>query len=87
MEKLLTHGDLPVPAKDVFFATKYLRDLRFKFQNPETFEITSVYLTRTDKTKFRVKVFRGGKCLVAKYVEAENFADLINRLNGMMFNL
>ena len=55
----------------------YLRSCRLQVQNPENCEITSYYITRTDKNRFRVKVFRGGKCLKAEYVKAESFAEIL----------
>ena len=54
-----------------------LRSCRLQVQNPQTFEVTSYYITRTDKDKFRVKVFCGGKCLLADYVKAESFAEIL----------
>lgn len=69
------------PTSDNYFTAKFLTDCRFKFRNPETFEVTSVYLTRTDKSRFRVKIFRGGKCLTAEYIEGESFADILNKIN------
>ena len=54
-----------------------LRSCRLQVQNPQTFEVTSYYITRTDKNKFRVKVFCGGKCLMAEYVTAESFAEIL----------
>lgn len=59
----------------------YLRSCRLQVQNPENCEITSFYITRTDKNRFRVKVFRGGKCLMAEYVKAESFAEILLNAN------
>lgn len=50
------------------------------FENIENAEKTSVYLTQTDKNKFRVKVFRGGKCIMANYTEAASFAELLTKI-------
>lgn len=66
---------------DNYFTAKFLTDCRFKFRNPETFEVTSVYLTRT------VKIFRGGKCLISEYIEGESFADILNKISVTIFNL
>ncbi len=65
---------------EAYASVKYLRSCRLQFQNPETFEVTSVYITHTDKERFRIKIFRGGKCISAKYVAAENFADILSNL-------
>lgn len=66
LNQLFVNGDL-----------SYLRSCRFQVQNPVNCELTSYYITRTDKNKFRVKVFRGGKCLMADYISAESFAKII----------
>lgn len=66
------------------FAARYLKSCRFQLQNPDTFEVTAIYLTRTDKDRFRVKVFRGGKCLIAKYVQADSFETLLRNLSVTM---
>lgn len=55
---------------------KYLRSCRFQVQNPENCEVTSYYINRTDKNRFRLKIFRGGKCLLAQYINAETFAQV-----------
>ena len=77
------------------FATKYVREMRFKLKHPEKNMITSVYLLRTDSNRYCVKVFRNGKCLVAKYIIADkwadllikvNWADLLNNVNSTLFN-
>ena len=52
--------------------------------NPETFETTYLYVTRTDKEKFRVKIFRGGKCLKKEDVKAESFAELFNNIHEVL---
>lgn len=91
MKKLQQNSMLTKPlsgsTSDNYFTAKFLTDCRFKFRNPETFEVTSVYLTRTDKSRFRVKIFRGGKCLVAQYIEGESFADILNKISVTIFNL
>lgn len=69
--------------KDLTFFTgtrRRLCSLRMVFENIETAEKTSVYLTQTDKNKFRVKVFRGGKCIMANYTEAASFAELLTKI-------
>ncbi len=53
--------------------SQMLRSCRLQFQNPATFEVTSVYLTRTDARRYRVQVFKGGKCQLAKYEEGDDF--------------
>lgn len=74
-------------------ATKYVRELRFKLQHSEKDVITSIYLTRTDFNRYRIKAFRNGKCLVAKYMTAEewsrllinvNWADLLKNINATL---
>ncbi len=55
-----------------------LKSCRLQFQNPANFEVTALYITRTDRSRFRVKVFRGGACLCAIYVVADDFAELLS---------
>ena len=77
---------MPETPNVLVFDTKYVCDMRFKLRHPETFAVTSVYLTRTDSNRLRVKVFRSGKCLVAKYVTADDLAGLLNNV-AMLFNI
>lgn len=77
----------PLTHTDVVFTAKNLRSMRLQLQDPQTFEVTAIYITRTDKSRFRVKVFRSKKCLIAKYIEAESFADLLNNISVSIFNL
>lgn len=58
-----------------------IKRIRLQFQNPATFEVTSVYLTRTDARRYRVKVFKGGKCQLAKYEEGDNFLEVLQKVN------
>ena len=67
-----------------WLGAKWLRSCRFQFMNPETFEVTYLYVTRTDQEKFRVKIFRGGKCLKKVDVKAECFANLFNNLGNVL---
>jgi hypothetical protein len=67
-----------------WFNAKWLRSCRFQFMNPETCEVTFLYVTHTDKDKFRVKTFRGGKCLQKSDVKADSFATLLNNLNDIL---
>lgn len=84
--KAIPTATTPATCGDNVFATKYVCEMRFKLRHPETFAITSVYLTRTDSNRFRVKAFRSGKCLVAKYVTAGDWAELLNNV-AMLFNI
>lgn len=61
--------------------SQMLRSCRLQFQNPATFEVTSVYLTRTDARRYRVKVFKGGKCKLAKYEEDDDFLEILQKVN------
>ena len=58
-----------------------LRSCRLQFQSPATFEVTSVYLTRTDARRYRVKIFKGGKCQLAKYEEGDDFLEVLQNVN------
>jgi hypothetical protein len=58
-----------------------LRACRLQFQNLATFEVSSVYLTRTDARRYRVKVFKGGKCKLAKYEEGDDFLDVLRKIS------
>lgn len=60
--------------------SRVLRSCRLQFQNPATFEVTSVYLTRTDVRRYRVKIFKSGKCIKAEYVEADSYIDVLNNV-------
>lgn len=60
--------------------SQVLRSCRLQFQNPATFEVTAVYLTRTDVHKYRVKVFKGGKCQLAEYIEGDDFLDVFAKI-------
>ncbi|MBQ5900623.1 MAG: hypothetical protein IIW86_02050 [Clostridia bacterium] len=62
-----------------------LRSCRLQFQNPATFEVTAVYLTRTDAHKYRVKVFKGGKCQLAEYVEGDDFLDVFAKIEKKLY--
>lgn len=57
-----------------------LRSCRLQFQNVVTFEVTSVYLTRTDARRYRVKIFKGGKCVSATYEEGDHFLDVLSKI-------
>lgn len=61
--------------------SQMLRSCRLQFQNVATFEITSVYLTRTDARRYRVKVFKGGKCQLAKYEEGDDLLEVLQKVN------
>ena len=61
--------------------SQVLRSCRLQFQNPATFEVTSVYLTRTDARRYRVKIFKGGKCQMAQYVEGDDFLEVLQKVN------
>ena len=67
-----------------WFNAKWLRSCRFQFMNPETCEVTYLYVTHTDKDKFRVKTFRGGKCLKKCDVKADSFAALLDNLSNVI---
>jgi hypothetical protein len=86
MKAIPTSSTTPATCGGNVFDTKYVCDMRFKLRHPETFAVTSVYLTRTDSNRFRVKAFRSGKCLVAKYVTADDWAELLNNV-ATLFNL
>ena len=58
-----------------------LRSCRLQFQNVATFEVTSVYLTRTDARRYRVKAFKGGVCKFAKYEEGDDFLEVLQKVN------
>lgn len=73
-------GALTAPTTDVA-AKMPLRSCRLQFQNPATFEVVSVYLTRTDAHRYRVKVFKGGKCQLAKYEEGDDFLWVLQKVN------
>lgn len=64
--------------------SQVLRSCRLQFQNPATFEVTSVYLTRTDARRYRVKVFKGGKCQLAKYEEGDDFLEVLQNVNDFV---
>ena len=64
-----------------------LEGCRLKFKNPATFEVTSVYVTRTDARRFRAKIFRGGKCLLAQYVDGDDFLDVLRKISVNVVNL
>jgi len=87
MKAISTSTSTPATCGDNVFDTKYVCEMRFKLKHPETFAVTSVYLTRTDSNRFRVKAFRSGKCLVAKYVTADDWAGLLNNVCVTLFNL
>ena len=57
-----------------------LRSCRLQFQSVATFEVTSVYLTRTDARRYRVKVFKGGKCQLAEYIEGDDFLNVFAKI-------
>lgn len=57
-----------------------LRSCRLQFQNPATFEVTAVYLTRTDARRYRAKIFKGGKCQLAEYIEGDDFLDVFAKI-------
>ena len=59
-----------------------LRSCRLQFQNVATLEVTSVYLTRTDARRYRVKVFKGGKCQLAKYEEGDDFLEVLTKIQN-----
>lgn len=61
--------------------SQVLRSCRLQFQNVATFEVTSVYLARTDARRYRVKVFKGGKCQLAKYEEGDDFLEVLQKVN------
>lgn len=61
--------------------SQVLRSCRLQFQNPATFEVTSVYLTRTDARRYRVKIFKGGKCQLVKYEEGDDFLDVLRKIS------
>ena len=60
--------------------SQMLRSCRLQFQNPATFEVTSVYITRTDARRYRVKVFKGGKCQSATYEEGDHFLEVLSKI-------
>lgn len=62
--------------------SQVLRSCRLQFQNPATFEVTSVYLTRTDARRYRVKIFKGGKCQMAQYVEGDDFLEVFAKIQN-----
>lgn len=62
-------------------SSQMLRSCRLQFQNPATFEVTSAYLTRTDARRYRVKVFKGGKCQLAKCEEGDDFLEVLQKVN------
>ena len=67
--------------------TQRLESCRLKYKNPATFEVTSVYVTRTDARRFRAKIFRGGKCLLAQYVDGDDFLDVLRKISVNVVNL
>ena len=67
--------------------SQVLRSCRLQFQNVATFEVMSVYVTRTDARRFRAKIFRGGKCLLAQYVEGDDFLDVLRKISVNVANL
>lgn len=60
--------------------SQMLRSCRLQFQNPATFEVTSVYITRTDVRRYRVKIFKGGKCVSATYEEGDHFLEVLSKI-------
>ena len=60
--------------------SQVLRSCRLQFQNVATFEVTSVYITRTDARRYRVKVFKGGKCLSATYEGGDDFLKVLSEI-------
>lgn len=60
--------------------SQMLRSCRLQFQNPATFEVTSVYITRTDARRYRAKNFKGGKCQMAQYVDGDDFLDVLRKI-------
>lgn len=63
-----------------------LRSCRLQYQNPATLEVTSVYITRTDARRFRAKIFRGGKCQLAQYVDGDDFLDVMRKISVSVIN-
>lgn len=62
--------------------SQVLRSCRLQFQNPATFEVTSVYLTRTDVRRYRVKIFKSGKCQMAQYEEGDDFFEVFEKIQN-----
>lgn len=83
-KRLPAAGELVKPTSatqaDGKIVTQMLESCRLKFKDPTTFAVTSVYITRTDARRFRVKIFCGGKCVTANYIEANSFIDVMNEI-------
>lgn len=77
-----TSGALTMPISSTKAAAlaMVLRACRLQFQNPTNFEVVSVYLTRTDARRYRAKIFKGGKCEMAQYVEGDDFLDVLRQI-------
>lgn len=71
-------------AKDVA-AKMPLRSCRLQFQNPATFEVTAVYLTRTDARRYRAKIFKCGKCQFAEYIEGDDFLEVFAKIEKKLY--
>lgn len=62
-----------------------LRSCRLQFQNPATFEVTAVYLTRTDARRYRAKIFKCGKCQFAEYIEGDDFLEVFAKIEKKLY--
>lgn len=62
--------------------SQVLRSCRLQFQNPATFEVSAVYLTRTDARRYRAKIFKGGKCQFAEYIEGDDFLEVFAKIEN-----
>lgn len=67
-------------------SSQVLRSCRLQFQNPATFEVTSVYLTRTDARRYRVKIFRGGSVSWRSMRKATTSSKYYRRLTTTLIN-
>lgn len=65
--------------------SQVLRSCRLQFQNVATFEVTSVYLARTDARRYRVKVFKGGKCQFAEYIKGDDFLEVFAKIEKKLY--
>ena len=60
---------------------KVLHSIRLVFQDVETLEKQTIYITHIDLKKFRVKVFAHGKMILKKDInETDNIAFVEKRL-------
>lgn len=66
--------------------SQVLRSCRLQFQNVATFEVTSVYLARTDARRYRVKVFKAASASWRSMRKATTSSKYYRRLTTTLIN-